>query len=133
MKRIIELIKYSFFGGLTTVINLALFAILEQAGMNYILASSISYVVAVVINYFFNKQYVFGTARKSKKESRTQFIKFISMRLISLGIENVLLYLLVSVIGIQVYVAKITLSIVIILLTYVANKRIIFKKHEEST
>jgi len=133
MKRIIELIKYSFFGGLTTVINLALFAILEQAGMNYILASSISYVVAVVINYFFNKQYVFGTVKKSKKESRTQFIKFISMRFISLGIENALLYLLVSVIGIQVYVAKITLSIVIILLTYVANKRIIFKKHEENT
>jgi len=133
MKRIIELIKYSIFGGLTTAINLALFAILELAGMNYILASSISYVVAVVINYFFNKQYVFSTAKKSKKESRTQFIKFLSMRFISLGIENALLYLLVSVIGIQVYVAKITLSIVIILLTYVANKRIIFKKHEENT
>ena len=42
MNKLIELIKYSFFGVITTAINLMLFAILKEIGVYYILANTIA-------------------------------------------------------------------------------------------
>ncbi|MBR2473501.1 MAG: GtrA family protein [Clostridia bacterium] len=140
-QRIIELIKYGFWGGITTLINLALFALLDSFNvMHYIIANGIAYAIAVVINYVCNKLFVFKSndgIPLSKRESTVEFIKFVILRIISLAVDSALFFVLVELLEdiIIINIGFITtrliirfiLSTVIILATYIINKLFIFK------
>lgn len=65
-EKIVELFKYGIYGVITTIINLALFFGLEKIGVYYLAANTLSYIIAVVINYFLNKKYVFKTVNNEK-------------------------------------------------------------------
>ena len=138
--RIIELIKYGFWGGITTLINLILFAFLDSLSvMHYVVANGIAYTVAVVINYVCNKLFVFtdvDAKRTDKRENAVQFVKFVLLRAVSLLVDSALFYLFVElledVIVINIgfittrLIIRVLLSAVIIMATYVINKMFIF-------
>ena len=128
MKNLIQIIKYSFWGCITTAINLLLFFILEYVGVYYIVANTLAYFIAVVINYIFNQKFVFDVDTDSRTK-RIQLIKFILMRSVSLGVDNILFYFFVDIVKCSVYISRIGLSIGIILLTYIINKVFIFKEN----
>lgn len=128
MNQLVELIKYGFFGGITTLINLALFFLFTQMGMQYIIANTISYIIAVIINYFLNQFFVFKTTGKPTAKKRTEFINFFLVRLGSLCVDNVLFFIVVDVFNINLYFGRITLSLLIIMLTFIVNKKFVFKK-----
>lgn len=124
-----ELIKYGLFGVITTAINLLLFALFKELGMHYLWANTVSYIIAVIINFVFNQRYVFEqTAKRGSKNYWIQFVKFVVLRIVSLGVDNGLFYVLVTIFGWPVYPSRIGLSIVIILVTYIINKIFIFRK-----
>lgn len=125
--RIVEFIKYGLWGGITTAINLLIFFGLKFCGMYYLLANAVGYVIAVIINFILNRKYVFQRSRKFKSSIRWQFIQYILMRLLSLGIDTVLFYGLVSILHLNVYFSRIGLSVFLILATYFISKLFIFK------
>ena len=141
-QKLIELIKYGFWGGITTLINLALFALLDSFGiMHYVVANGIAYVIAVVINYFCNKYFVFTAPEQTavgKKETAAQFIKFVILRAISLLVDSVLFFIFVEwledLIVIKIgfittrLIIRVILSGVIIMSTFVFSKLFIFKR-----
>lgn len=124
-KNIVQLLSYSFWGAITTGFNLTLFFLLNFLGVNYILANIVSYIFAVILNYYFNKMFVFEK-NSSNKETRV-FIKFIIVRAISLLIDTILFYLLVSFMHLNVNVSRILLSFVIIVATFFVNKVFVFR------
>lgn len=145
--KIFELIKYGFWGGITTLINLALFAFLDSLSvMHYVLANGIAYAVAVVINYVFNKIFVFNSPEDKitdKRENAIQFIKFVIMRALSLLVDSVLFFILVELledkIVIQIgfvttrLVIRVVLSMAIIMATFILSKLFIFKAKNNGT
>lgn len=125
MKKIIEIIKYAFWGGVSTAINLILlFFMIRFTEIHYLVANTIAYFIAVLVNYICNKKFVFESQNDVKKE----LVNFVIMRLISLAIDNACYYCAVDVLGYDVYVSRIVVSAFIIAVTYVINKLIIFKK-----
>ena len=82
-QKLIEIIKYGFWGVVSTSVNLLLFAFLDYLDiMHYLVANGIAYAVAVVINYICNKLFVFTAPDqtvKGKTETAVQFVKFIIM------------------------------------------------------
>lgn len=125
MKKYIEIIKYAFWGGISTAINMILlFLMLRFTSIHYIVANSLAYFVAVIVNYVCNKIFVFESQNDVKKE----LLHFFIMRLISLGIDNACYYFAVDILGYNVYISRIVVSVIIISATYVVNKLIIFKK-----
>lgn len=125
MKKYIEIIKYAFWGGISTAVNLVLlFLMIRFTSIHYIVANSLAYFVAVLVNYVCNKKFVFESQNDVKKE----LLHFIVMRFISLGIDNACYYLAVDILGYNVYLSRIVVSVFIIAVTYVVNKLIIFKK-----
>lgn len=144
-QRVIELIKYGFFGGITTLINLGLFAWLDSLNiMHYVIANGLAYAVAVVINYVCNKFFVFNSENGSvpdKKENAVQFLKFIALRVVSLAVDSLLFFVLVELLEDAVTVnlgfittrliIRVLLSMVIIMATYVINKLFIFGSKTE--
>lgn len=128
IKQYSELIKYCIFGGITTLINLVILYMLVALGMNYIIANTIAYIIAVFINYFLNAFFVFTKKAVGVRENVVQFGKFCSVRVGSLVLDNVLFYLCVSVLGGPLWPSRIILSVVIILGTYLLNKVFVFIK-----
>lgn len=122
-----ELIRYLFFGTITVGINILLLKLFIDLGVYYILSNIISYFIAVVINYIFNKYYVFKSFEiKKTKIINEQFLKFVGMRIVSLILDNFLFYICVSILQYPIYLSRIVLTIIIIALTFILNKFFIF-------
>ena len=80
-----EVILYIIFGVLTTIINLAVFALLNSAfKINENLANAIAIIIAVLVAYFTNKDMVFHSEANDVKSkliiiSNFFFITFLRM------------------------------------------------------
>lgn len=129
-EELFQLIKYGFFGVITTIINLLLFYIFNLLGIHYLVSNVISYFLAVVLSYYLNNTYVFS--HKENQDEIKKIIKFVLVRLLSLGLDSICLWLCVTLLNYDVLISKIIISIVIILITFVVNKTIVFneKKRE---
>ena len=57
-----------------------------------------------------------------------EFVSFITMRLVSFGMELVLMFLTVDILGLNDLAMKLIINIVVIILNYVFSKLFIFKK-----
>jgi dolichol-phosphate mannosyltransferase len=87
--------KFCIVGGIGMLINLAiLYALVEYAGLWYILAASIAFVIAVINNFVWNKFWTFNDV--NIKGVGKQFTKFFVISVISLGINLAVLYALVE-------------------------------------
>lgn len=120
-----ELIKYVFWGGISTSINLMIFYLFLALKMQYIFANVFSYIIAVLFSYVFNKLFVFKDTNSGKVKTG---IKYFAIRGVSIFIDSGLLMFLCEVCGINVAVSKIIDSILIIGSTYLVNKFFVFKK-----
>lgn len=126
---IIEIIRYGLFGLLSTAINLGLFVLFNKLGIYYIYANTIAYIIAVILNYIFNYMFVFTEAEKKWKWN--EFLKFAIVKIVALIIDNGLFYIMVSIMHINIYISRISLSAVIIIITYIINKKMVFGARNE--
>ena len=124
LKKWKELFTYGIGGVLTTAVNYVVYFALGFMNMNYLLANTIAWAAAVVFSYWMNRKVVFG----SKGDWRREFVSFAGMRLLTLGVENLLLYLAVDQLKLMNSVSKVGVSIVTVLANYVICQKHIFKK-----
>lgn len=142
MKRIKELIvkcwnndvlRYIFFGGCTTLVNLACFYILRLAtpiGMN--IANTISVAAAILFAYFVNSRFVFESRAENFKDRFREFVKFVSARLSTMVIEVGGVWLLVEVLRLnEFFVKTIIIQIIVLVLNYIFSKFLVFTKKEK--
>ena len=62
-------LKYLLVGGVSALLEWALFALgLYGFGFHYLLAGTISFVLATAANYFLSIRFVFGTGRRSRRQ-----------------------------------------------------------------
>lgn len=129
-----ELINYLIFGVLTTVVSLAtkyllLFTILDaENGVQLQVAVIVSWIVACTFAYITNRIWVFES---KSKDILKEAIKFYVSRLATLGLEMFIMFIFVTVLGLNtrmwVIVWTIVAQIVIVIGNYVLSKLIVFK------
>lgn len=130
---------YLIFGALTTLVNFIVFRSLELAlgERLYLLANAIAWAAAVAFAYATNKLIVFRAHAKSPRALLLELLEFIGARLLSLGIEELGLLLLIDVCGFRSIsigiisgslIAKLILAVIVVTVNYVLSKLIIFKK-----
>ena len=125
--KIIELIKYGFWGCVSTGINLIIFYAFLFCRMQYIVANVISYIIAVGFSFWFNNKFVF---KENNDNNLKKGIKFFLMRGISIIVDSGLLIILCEKLGINVFVSKILDSAIIIVCTFVISKLFIFQQNK---
>ena len=94
-----SVIRYIFFGGCTTMVNLVSFFILRKLNVELNIANIISIIVAILFAYIVNSKYVFQDKCETLRDHIQPFCKFISARLVTMVIEVGGVWLLVSVMG----------------------------------
>ena len=128
-RKLWEPFVYLFFGGLTTVVNLIVhFLFLEFFHVHYMVATVISWIAAVIFAYVTNKRWVFDSKTEAGKETNAEFARFIFYRLLSLAMDTLSMYLLISVLQFGNVSAKFITQILVVVANYIFSKFLIFTK-----
>ena len=81
-------IRYLFFGGLTTLVNLGMFALLKgPCGIDYKISNFFSVAIAICFAFVVNKLYVFQSKSESFADTIHEIIKFVLGRLVTMAVE----------------------------------------------
>lgn len=121
-----EWFKYGLNGVLTTLVNYAIFFVLSNYHVHYLISNTIAWVFAVFFAYYTNRKWVFKSTGDYKEELRS----FVSLRFVTLIIENIALYVCIPILGIPTLISKCVVSIITIIGNYVICKIKIFGKGE---
>lgn len=140
-----EQLLYVIVGGLTTVIDWGVFALLERLLppvsdsfflfklSPYIIQYTVAWCAAVLFAYWASKYFVFEV---STGNAAKQFIEFVLSRLLSLGISLLFDVILSGEkVGIRMnpYIAKLISSVVVIIVNYITNKWVVFRKKKTAS
>ena len=124
-----ELVAYLFAGVATTIVNYVVYFMATRwLGMGVMAGTWTAWVIAVAFGYVVNKAFVFHTHCESMAALIKEAVSFFAMRLVSLGMETVLMFVTVELLGLNDLVMKLLTNIVVIIANYVFSKLFIFKK-----
>lgn len=124
-----EVISYLIFGVLTTIVNIAVFYVFNTLfDINYLISNGISWFFSVLFAFYTNKYFVFKSNHLNLKDLIKEIGLFFWFRLLSGGIDMVLMFIMVSTMLLNQNYAKIITQVVIVILNYVFSKLYIFKK-----
>ncbi|RHS62549.1 GtrA family protein [Ruminococcus sp. AM46-18] len=115
-----SVIRYIFFGGCTTMVNLVSFFILRKLKVELNIANIISIILAILFAYVVNSKYVFQDKCETLKDHVQPFCKFVSARLVTMVIEVGGVWLLVSVMGLNDMIGKFLTQFIVLILNYVS-------------
>lgn len=121
-----EMILYVFFGGLATVVSIGTF-LLFDAVMNELVANVLSWVITVGFAYWTNRTWVFCSKVRGKDVWR-EMLTFYTGRLLTLGLEEGMLLVFVTVLSWNAAMIKIAAQIVVLVGNYIISKLLIFRK-----
>lgn len=153
-----EMLSYLFFGVMTTVVNLCVFYVSDKVLGNGALAdfsvlghifkvtfedvsTLISWIFAVLFAYITNKLWVFESKSWNPKLVIRELTSFFGARIVSFVVFESLGFMLVRNILINInvfttdvapkWIAKIFISVFVVIFNYVMSKLLIFKKKKE--
>lgn len=127
-----ETISYLVFGVLTTLVDAIVFFIGNKIfNIEYILATIIAWVLAVLFAYVTNKIWVFNSKNMEKDVLIKEAIAFFIARGISLAFTIVWMVFTVEVISLDEFISKVLANIFVVIMNYFFSKIFIFKNDIE--
>ncbi len=143
-----EIITYVIFGGLTTLVNWAVYAVCTRiippstpTGLSEFqlgVCTAIAWIAGVLFAFITNKIWVFESKSFAPKIFIKEFFSFVTARGVTGVIEAVGLPLLVkiglnqTIFGIEGMLAKLIVSVIVVILNYVFSKLIVFRKKKKT-
>jgi putative flippase GtrA len=129
MKKLMgQIIKFGFVGFLCFFIDYGVMVFLtERFGVDYRLSCGISFTVSVIVNYLLSVTFVFETDKEKKKTG--EFVIFVILSLIGLGINEACMWLAVEFAGIHYKLSKIGATAVVMVYNFISRKLFIEKKN----
>jgi len=122
---LIQFIRYVFVGGMAFVVDYgALFLLAHFAGLHYLLAASISYLLGMVCNYLISVNWVFDFRRVTQWQR--EFIIFFLIGIAGLILNGVAISLLVEAFGLAYMAAKLVAAALILFFNFGARKMLLF-------
>ena len=121
-----ELLRYGITGAATTIVNYFVYILLLYLNWNYLTANTIAWIFAVAFAYIVNRKMVFHSRNQILQEA----FSFVSLRFLTLLLENFLLFCFIQQLDFQPMFSKLVVSIVTIIGNFVICKCHIFVKGE---
>lgn len=128
MKKLIaQFMKFGIVGVIAFLIDYGLMvALTEFFGVPYLISNTISFTVSVVFNYVASMRYVFE--RRDDMSRRREFTIFVVLSIIGLILNDLFMWLFVSVWFIDYRIAKIIVTVLVAIWNFVTRK-IFLEKH----
>lgn len=127
LKKHADVLIYLFFGGLTTIVNYAVYWPFHNwAGLSAALSNVISWTVAVAFAFLTNKPFVFKSHDWSAAVVLPELVRFVGCRVGSGLLETATIFVFVDFLGFSGNITKLITSILVVLFNYVTSKLLVF-------
>ena len=124
-----DVILYLIFGGLTTVVNIAVYWIcVHILGTGVMFGTVAAWALAVLFAYLTNRTMVFHSSAAGAQAVLREITSFFGCRLGTGVVDWVIMFVFVTVLHFNDMIVKIAANIIVIVLNYVLSKFVIFKK-----
>lgn len=124
MKKYQTIITYLVSSGLSFVVDLSLFTLVQYLIGNILISSYIARVFSSIFNFLFNKYIVF---KNQKKRDFRAMIEYFVLVLINITISGTLVTKLYKLIHFNVTIIKALIDTIIFVVNYILQKLVIFK------
>lgn len=121
-----DVVRYIFFGGCTTLVNLVSFFLFRKLGIPLNPANIASIILAILFAYVVNSKYVFQDKCENLKAHICPFCKFISARLVSMVVEVGGVWLLVEILHMNEMMGKFLTQVIVLVMNYIFSKFFVF-------
>lgn len=126
-KLLSQIIKFGFVGGTAFVIDAGLlFLLTEFCGIHYLISGTISFTASVIYNYILSVKWVFDAKKDANKTQ--EFIVFIVLSVIGLGINQLFMWLFVDMMHIYYMLSKIIATVIVMIYNFITRKLFLEKK-----
>lgn len=124
-----EIILYLVFGIGTTAVDFAVsLSLVYLLHVNLYVSKVIAWVCAVVFAYVTNRIFVFQSENKGAKKILAEAGEFVTGRLISLGLQELMMAILYDGMEMGELTVLILSSVLVIILNYIFGKLLVFRK-----
>ena len=122
---------YLFFGGCTTLVNIAVYGLCaHMAGLSTTVSTVIAWAASVLFAYLTNRTWVFESRAHTASDILREMGSFFLCRLATGGLDLAIMYVCVDRLGFPDMPVKLLSNVLVIVLNYVASKLFIFTKKE---
>lgn len=120
-------LKYLFSGGIAGLVHLLLlFLFTEILETHYLISTSVALFIVFWISFLLQKYWTF--ADRSSDRVGLQVVRYFLMHSVNFIANGVLMYLLVSMLGIWYMFSQVAVSLSIATVTFILNKKYIFRQ-----
>lgn len=120
-KLFIQLVRFGIVGVIAFLIDyIIMIALTELAGINYLVSSGISFTISVIVNYILSITVVFQPKKDANKTK--EFVIFVILSLIGLGLNQLLMYVQVDLLSIYYMIAKIIATGIVMVYNFITRK-----------
>lgn len=102
----------------------------EQLTIPYLISSAVSFSASTVVNYLLSMRYIF----RSKKgiDKKKEFLLFVIMSIVGLGLTVLLMRVLVENFGIHYMLSKIAVTGIVMVYNFVSRKLLLDERNSSS-
>ena len=124
-----ELISYAFFGGLTTIVNYAVyFPLYNYFNLSAVACNIIAWFIAVLFAFVTNKYCVFKSKERSFVRALNEMLRFFSCRAGTGIAESLILLITVDILNWNGNICKIIIGFFVTVANYFGTKFFVFNK-----
>jgi putative flippase GtrA len=122
----VRIVRYLFVGGTGTIIDISLFALFAKVlGYPYLVVSACTFIISTTIHYFLSVRYVFQSGARFSRNRELLLVFIVSI--MGLGVNQVVLYVSVQYLGIDLIAAKIIATGAVFFWNYWSRAYFVFK------
>lgn len=124
-----EGLLYLFFGGLAFFLSIFLYWFMYSVmHLNELVNNTIDWIICVAFQFFTNRTWVFDGKVDNTRDFVKQAASFTLGRLFTLVVEDMLLFIFITLLGFAQMPVKLAATFVVIVLNYVISKLFVFKE-----
>jgi putative flippase GtrA len=119
----IEMFRYALVAAVGLIVDIGGLVLLKEVfGFNYLVAATISFCAAVLVNYVLSSLWIF----ESKRAKVVEFGMFLIVGVVGLGLNDLVLWLLTSKAGVYYLEAKLVATALVFFWNFFGRRALLF-------